>query len=70
MKNFAKSILNYFATYNETRFNFKKKIAYSWTNNELTLDLSIFEKFTSNLFVQLTKDKNVNFTFYNLYQTF
>lgn len=61
MKNFAKSILNYFATYNETRFNFKKKITYAWTNNELTLDLNIFEEFASSLFGQLSTDKKVDF---------
>ena len=42
MKKFAKSILNYFATYTETRFNFRKKIDYKWTDDSLTSDLSVF----------------------------
>lgn len=42
MKNFSKSILNYFATYNETRFRFTKKIPYAWSNDEFTLDFSVF----------------------------
>jgi hypothetical protein len=37
------SILNYFAAFTETRFNFRTLINYRWTNNELTLDLSIFQ---------------------------
>ena len=45
MKDFAKSILNYFAAYTETRFRFDKKIDYFWTDDELTCDLSIFPGF-------------------------
>jgi len=45
MEQFAKSILNYFATYTETRFNFRKKIDYKWTNDSLTSDLSVFPQF-------------------------
>jgi len=44
-KNLPKEILNYFATFTETRFNFRRLINYKWTNNELTLDLSIFPQF-------------------------
>jgi len=62
MKNFAKSILNYFATYNETRFNFDKKIIYSWTNNELTLDINIFKEFTQQIFDQLKNNTNIFLT--------
>lgn len=40
-----REILNYFATFTETRFNFKRLINYKWTNNELTLDLSFFPEF-------------------------
>jgi len=60
MENFSKSILNYFATYNETRFNFNKKISYAWSNDELTLDLSIFEEFTNKFFDQLSLGKGLN----------
>ncbi|MDD3648445.1 MAG: hypothetical protein PHS44_08190, partial [Candidatus Dojkabacteria bacterium] len=42
MSNLSKSILNYFATFTETRFNFRTRINYHWTNDELTLDLSLF----------------------------
>ena len=45
MKNLPKEILNYFATFTETRFNFRRLINYKWTNNELTLDLSFFPQF-------------------------
>ena len=45
MNNLPKQILNYFATFTETRFNFKRLINYRWTNNELTLDLSLYPDF-------------------------
>jgi len=49
MENFAKSILNYFAAYTETRFRFDKKIDYFWTDSELTCDLSIFPDFQKEI---------------------
>ncbi|MFH1799112.1 MAG: AAA domain-containing protein [Candidatus Omnitrophota bacterium] len=49
MKNLPKEILNYFATFTETRFNFRRLINYKWTNNELTFDLSLFPKFQLTL---------------------
>ena len=49
MKNLPKEILNYFATFTETRFNFRRLINYKWTNNELTLDLSLFPEFQLKL---------------------
>lgn len=34
MRNFAKSVLNYFATYTETRFRFAtKRLAYQWADD-------------------------------------
>ena len=45
MSNLPKKILNYFATFTETRFSFRRLINYKWTNNELTLDLSFFPQF-------------------------
>ena len=39
------NILNYFAAFTETRFNFRTLINYRWTDNELTLDLGIFQDF-------------------------
>jgi hypothetical protein len=49
MKNFAKSILNYFAAFNETRFRFSRKLPYEWTNDTYTLDLSVFPDFQRQL---------------------
>ena len=49
MNNLPKAILNYFATFTETRFNFRRLINYKWTNNELTLDLSLFPEFQLTL---------------------
>jgi hypothetical protein len=47
MKNFAKSVLNYFATYTETRFRFAtKRLAYQWADDQHhaldVLDLAVF----------------------------
>ena len=47
------SILNYFAAFTETRFNFRTLINYRWTNDELTLDLSLFSAFTQSLFERI-----------------
>lgn len=49
MKNFAKSVLNYFAAYNETRFRFNRKLPYYWTEDSFTLDLSVFPAFQNKL---------------------
>ena len=49
MNNLPREILNYFATFTETRFNFRRLINYKWTNNELTLDLSFFPEFQLSL---------------------
>ncbi len=57
MANLPKQILNYFATFTETRFNFNRLINYRWTSDELTLDLSLFPKFQSDL---LNKIKSGN----------
>jgi len=54
MKNLPKEILNYFATFTETRFNFRRLINYKWSNNELTLDLSFFPGF-QNLLIEKIK---------------
>lgn len=49
----ASSILNYFAAFTETRFNFRTLINYGWTDNELTLDLSIFQGFQDQLIAKI-----------------
>ena len=43
------NILNYFAAFTETRFNFRTLINYRWTDNELTLYLGIFKEFQDEL---------------------
>ena len=45
----SKEILNYFAAFTETRFNFRRLINYRWTNSELTLDLSFYTGFQNQL---------------------
>lgn len=49
MNTFAKSILNYFATYTETRFRFQSKSLYKWTNDQLTSDFPVFPAFQKKL---------------------
>lgn len=49
MKNFSKSILNYFAAFNETRFRFGSKLSYEWSNDSFTLDFSVFPTFQKKL---------------------
>lgn len=59
MQNFAKSILNYFATYNETRFRFTTRVAQKWTNDELSLDFSVFPEFEKEIIHQLNKNNEI-----------
>ena len=40
MRGFAKSILNYFAAFTETRFRFSRRLPYERSEDSLTLDLS------------------------------
>lgn len=49
MNQLPKEILNYFATFTETRFNFKRLVNYRWTNNEFTLDLPLYSDFQKML---------------------
>ncbi len=49
MKNLTQSILNYFATFTETKFNFRTLINYKWTEDEFTLDFSLYPEFQSKL---------------------
>lgn len=52
------NILNYFAAFTETRFNFRTLINYRWTDNELTFDLGIFQDFQNKLLQRIkTGDK-------------
>jgi hypothetical protein len=49
VRNFAKSILNYFAAFSETRFRFSRKLPYEWSDDPLTLDFSVFPAFQREL---------------------
>jgi hypothetical protein len=62
MDNFARSILNYFATFNETRFLFSKKVAYSWTSDIFTFDLSVFPQFESALLDAISTNRPLSIT--------
>ena len=56
MKNqLSEKILNYFATFTETRFNFRRTIEYNWKNNETTLDFSVFPEFRELLISKIKK---------------
>lgn len=61
MKNFTKSILNYFAAYTETRFRFQTKIDYKWTNDSLTCDFSAFPDFEKEILSSLKNSKSLDF---------
>jgi len=57
-KKLPSSILNYFAAFTETKFNFRTLINYRWTNDELTLDLSLFQNFQKKLLEIIKSEKN------------
>lgn len=59
MQNFAKSILNYFAAFNETRFRFTTRAAQKWSNNELSLDFSVFPEFEHDILTQLQNNEGI-----------
>ncbi len=56
------TILNYFAAFTETKFNFRTLINYRWTNNELTLDLSIFQDFQDIILQRIKSGDNTPLT--------
>ncbi len=53
VKNLPKQILNYFATFTETKFRFGSSLNYCWTDNEFTLDLSLFPEFQRELLLRV-----------------
>ena len=59
------NILNYFAAFTETRFNFRTLINYRWTNNELTLDLGIFQDFQNGLLQRIKSGNRTPLTVKN-----
>jgi hypothetical protein len=61
MKNFAKSVLNYFAAFNETRFRFSRKLPYEWSGDSFTLDLSVFPGFQKELLDAIATGNRLTF---------
>ncbi|MFH1993304.1 MAG: hypothetical protein ABIK98_13030, partial [Pseudomonadota bacterium] len=59
------NILNYFAAFTETRFNFRTLINYRWTDNELTLDLGIFQEFQDQLLQRIKSGESTSLTVRN-----
>ena len=59
------NILNYFAAFTETRFNFRTLINYRWTDNELTLDLGIFQEFQAELLQKIKSGDSTPLTVKN-----
>ena len=57
-KKLPSSILNYFAAFTETKFNFRTLINYRWTDDELTLDLSLFQNFQKKLMEVIKSSDN------------
>ena len=61
MEKFTKSILNYFATYMETRFRFNTKIGYKWTDDDFTAELSVYPEFQKKIINYIKGKGNINF---------
>jgi hypothetical protein len=55
VRNFAKSVLNYFAAFSETCFRFSRKLPYEWSEDSLTLDLSVFPDFQRELLAAVAR---------------
>ena len=65
MKHFAKSILNYFATFNETRFRFgTKRLAYQWADHQQhaldVLDLAVFPDIQARILGCIASNQPIN----------
>ncbi len=65
MKNFAKSILNYFATYTETRFRFAtKRLAYQWADDQQhaldVMDFGVFPDVQARILDCVAANKPIN----------
>lgn len=60
MHNLTKSILNYYSTYNETRFRFDTKIAFAWTDDDLTLDIPFFPEVSDKLLSTVLSGNKIN----------
>jgi len=60
MHNLTKSILNYYSTYNETKFRFDTKIAFAWTDDDLTLDIPFFPDVSDKLISTILTGNKIN----------
>jgi len=60
MQNLTKSVLNYYSTYNETRFRFDTKIAFAWTDDDLTLDIPFFPDVSDKLLSSVLSGNKIN----------
>lgn len=56
MKKFTKGLLNYFAAYSETRFQFSAKVGYKWSDDHLSADFSVFPEF-QKILLSIIKQK-------------
>jgi very-short-patch-repair endonuclease len=65
VRNFAKSVLNYFATYTETRFRFAtKRLAYQWADDQHhvldVLDLGVFPSVQAHILDCVAANQPIN----------
>lgn len=57
MSELSKKLLNYYATFTETKFNFSRLITYRWSDDELSLDFGIYPDFTNKLLESATTEE-------------
>lgn len=57
-KALSKKLLNYYATFTETKFNFSRLITYKWSDNELSLDIGLYSEFAQKL-IKSSTDQDV-----------
>ncbi len=62
MKKFTKGLLNYFAAYSETRFQFSARVGYKWSDDHLTADFSVFPDFQKLLLDIIKQKKRLSLT--------
>ena len=65
MKKLTKSLLNYYAAFNETRFRYTTKINYAWTDDYQTLDFSLFPEFSKQVIEKITLQQEIDFDIKN-----
>lgn len=62
MKKFTKGLLNYFAAYSETRFQFNAKVGYKWSDDHLSADFSVFPEFQKTLLDIIKQKQKLSLT--------